>query len=75
MRSSKAAVEAVPRGDGAVTVTRRWTDDEGQPRKKKPYWVAGVVVGVLVVAGVAVGLGIGLTQQNPTVFPPVGVLP
>ena len=42
------------------------------PRKKKPYWVAGLVIGVLVAGGVAVGLGIGLTQSSVTEFPHVG---
>jgi tetratricopeptide (TPR) repeat protein len=40
--------------------------------KEKPYWVAGVVVGVLAAAGLAVGLGIGLTQTTITDFPHVG---
>jgi hypothetical protein len=43
-----------------------------RPKKKKPYWVAGVVVGVLAAAGLAVGLGIGLTQPHTEVFPTVG---
>jgi tetratricopeptide (TPR) repeat protein len=43
-----------------------------RPHKKKPYWVAGVVVGVLAAAGLAVGLGVGLTQQHIEVLPTVG---
>jgi hypothetical protein len=74
-RSSKQVVEVVPRNDGPVVVERGSTGDDGQPPRKKRYWIAGVVVGVLVVAGVGVGLGIGLTQHNPPVFPPVGVVP
>jgi hypothetical protein len=46
------------------------------PRKKKPYWIAGVVVGVVAVAAVAVGLGVGLTQQpHIEEFTPVGPPP
>jgi hypothetical protein len=59
-----------PAAQGAVT------PDGGQiakpaPHKKKPYWIAGVVVGVVAAAGIAVGLGLGLTQKSPTEFPPV----
>jgi hypothetical protein len=44
-----------------------------QPKKKKPYWIAGVVIGVVAAAGLAVGLGVGLTQTNQlTVLDPVG---
>jgi hypothetical protein len=51
----------------------RTVDDH--PKKKKPYWIAGVVVGVVVVAAVGVGLGVGLTQQHIEQFPAVGVMP
>jgi hypothetical protein len=43
-----------------------------RPRKKKPYWVAGLVVGILAAGGIAVGLGIGLTQNQITQLDHVG---
>ena len=67
-----------PSSRGVVTAQPppRRTEVVAQPttttvHKKKPYWVAGVVVGVLAAAGLAVGLGIGLTQTNVTEFPPI----
>jgi hypothetical protein len=67
--SSRGAVAAEP--------PPRRTELVAQPtpkaaHKKKPYWVAGVVIGVLAAAGLAVGLGIGLTQTNVTEFPHIG---
>ena len=65
-----------PQGRGAVAAqppprTEVATQPKTTVHKKKPYWVAGVVVGVLAAAGLAVGLGIGLTQTSVTDFPPV----
>jgi hypothetical protein len=42
------------------------------PKKKKPYWVAGLVIGVVAAAGIAVGLGVGLTYKPIEDFGHVG---
>jgi hypothetical protein len=55
------------------TATTATQEKLAPPPKKKRYWIAGVVVGVVAAAALGVGLGVGLSTSSSSgnVFPPV----
>jgi hypothetical protein len=76
---TRVDVRLVPLPPRQNVVENRPPRHDTERPKKKPYWIAGVVIGVVAVAAVAVGLGVGLTQQPhieelPPVGPPSGGL-
>jgi hypothetical protein len=77
--TARVTLTLVPSSGRAVADTTKRQDTtlvrgNDRPIKKKPYWIAGVVIGVVAAAGLAVGLGVGLTQggNQIQVFDPVG---
>lgn len=69
--SSKAPVETTPVATPAARETAQVelvaTKPPDAPRRRSRAWVWGVVVGGVVVVGLAVGLGVGLgASSNPT---------
>ncbi len=54
--TTRVELKLVPLAGSAPVVENEPLELPQRPKKKKPYWVAGVVVGVLAAAGIAVGL-------------------
>ncbi len=40
------------------------------PKKKPPYWVAGVVIGAAAVVGIVVGIAVGVSTPDDATIPP-----
>jgi hypothetical protein len=66
-------LKALPRSAHTESAPVSSKEEKPAPPKKKRYWIAGVVVGVVAAAALGVGLGVGLTANSSSgnVFPPV----